>query len=345
MNILITLYSTSWGGAEESVINLAEEISKFNKVILLWVSNYSFPRPLVTQSKVKIVYLRLNPNIYKLLSSWIVVLICLYYRIQIVNLNWRFVREEGLFLRFTRVKSVSTLRAILFDRINCEEFKNTDAIIGVSKATVRQIKKLGYRKPCYTIYNGIPVERLKLFNTKQYSPQKALSMSRLVAWKRVDWSIKAIHLLHSKGMPIKLDIYGDGPENVKLRELIIELGAGKYIFLRGYVNNNSDVLKDYGIFLIPSFKEPFGKTIIENVIRGRVIVGSRSGGIPELLPEYDLLFKYDNFDDYVKKIKKAYNKYDLYAKNISARSNMFRRMYNIQRVAKSYIRVYQKIIG
>lgn len=344
MNILITLYSTSWGGAEESIISLAEEISKNDhKVILLWVSNYSLPKPITTQTGVKIVYLHLIPEIYKIFSGLIVISLCLSNQIKIVNLNWRFVKEEGYFLKFARIKSVATLRAILFDRTNSDEYKNTDAIIGVSKAVVRQIKKLGYRKPCYTIYNGISIEKLKLFDTKLYSPQKILSMSRLVAWKRVDWSVKAVHFLNKKGLPITLDIYGDGPEKMNLSRLILDLGAEKYIRLCGHINNNSHLLKDYGIFLSPSFKEPFGKTIVENVLRGRVIVASRSGGIPELLPKYDLLFKCNSLDDYIQKIQKAYEKHHLYTCDIQKRSESFQQKYNMQRVAKDYINIYQKL--
>ena len=221
MNILITLYSTSWGGAEESVLNLAEEISKNdNNIFLLWVANYDSPRPVVSFPKVKIIYLRLHRKLYGLVASYLVGLLCFYHKIDIANLNWRFVNEEGRLLKLLKIRSVATIRAILFDRNSCDEFKNVDAIIGVSKAVVNQVKALGFQKPCFVVYNGIQIEKLKFFNHKVFLPERIFSMSRLVPWKRVDWSIKAINTLHDRSYPLRFDIYGDGPERNELQKLI-----------------------------------------------------------------------------------------------------------------------------
>jgi len=344
MNTLITLYTTAWGGAEESVLDLAREIAnKGVETTVLWISNYEPHQHLLSGGNFKLICLQLSPKVYSFLAPVLVAYLCIRYRIQIVNLNWRFVKEESRYLKYLRVRTVATVRAILFDKDNCREFDNTDAVIGVSEAVTHRMKEIGYRHPLFTIYNGINVSRLKTFNPSNYHPTLILSMSRLVAWKRIDWTIKAVNKLRRKGIPLILDIYGEGSEWDNLNNLIKSLQASSYIKLRDYIDNNSSKLSKYGIFVIPSFKEPFGRTIVENVLRERVLVGSKSGGIPELLPDYPLLFQYQNFSDYVKKIELAYKNYPQYQRLIQSYKSHFKGKFNMARVADDYIKVYNRL--
>jgi glycosyltransferase involved in cell wall biosynthesis len=344
MNVLITLYTTAWGGAEESVLDLAKEIAaKGINTTVLWVSNYPACQKLMFQKNFRLVRLQISPKWYTYLASFIVAILCLRLKINVVNLNWRFVREESRYLKLLQVKSVATVRAILIDKSNADEFKNTDAIIGVSKAATRRLKKIGYTNPLFTIYNGVKISQLKLFNSIDYDRAKILSMSRLVAWKRIDWTIRAVCELRKKGLPLYLDIYGEGIETDNLSRMIQAAKATEYIKIKGFVGNNDSALSKYGIFVIPSYKEPFGKTIVENVLRKRVLVGSKSGGIPELLPRYPLLFNYMDYHDYVKKIELAYLKYSKYQSLISSYTNYFRKTYDMRRVAEDYIKVYNQL--
>ena len=350
MRVLLTLYSTSLGGAEESILQLAEGLAKRKEqVFVLWVSSCPINLPL--PQGVRIWKLRMPLRIYGILSGLIVSLICLAYKIQLVNLNWRFVDAESRFLRGLGIKSVATVRAILLDRSDISEYRYTDAIIGISQAVIDRVKELGYRKKCYLVYNGIETNKLDFFSNKldffskiKIKRYSLLSMSRLVGWKRVDWSIRAVSRLRNEGIPVELDIYGDGPEEDNLKKLISDLSADSFIKMKGRVDKNDRVLGEYGIYLIPSYAEPFGKTIIENVIRGKVIVGTNYGGIPELLKDYDLLFERDSLDDYIEKIKEALNNYQKYSRQIHTMSEHFLRYFDMDRVAEDYRQIYRSVL-
>ncbi|MBU1088876.1 glycosyltransferase family 4 protein [Patescibacteria group bacterium] len=345
MKILLTLFSTSWGGAEESVLQLVEGLSyRGFKVYLLWVSPYKVKLP--KMAKVKICRLKMVGWLYRLIASFIIPFICWRYKIQLVNLNWRFVTEESRYLFFLKnVKVVATVRAILLDKNNVVEYRFTDAIIGVSMAVIKRIRRLGYQKKCFVIYNGIKVDKLKKFSLMKMNPCFLLSMSRLVRWKRIDWSIRAVYQLRQEGLSVKLDIFGDGPEKENLNELIMELKASKYIKLLGRIEKNDERLANYGIFLLPSYAEPFGKTLVENVIRGKLIVATKSGAVPELLLGYNLLFKRDIFEDYVQKIRLGINNYSKYRKNILKMEPYFKKYYNMARVVENYKEVYKEILS
>ncbi len=338
--VLLTLYSTSWGGAEESILSLARKLKKLNfDIYVLFISKYSVKFDF--DKDIKIFRLKINPSLYKILAPYIVTFLCLKYKIKLVNLNWRFVYEESRFLRFFKIKSIATIRAILIDKNNAGEYKNTDAIIGISQAVIDRIKELGYKKPCYLIYNGIDLENFKLFHNYKKDPYKFFTLSRLVKWKRIDWAVLAAYNLRSEGIQIQLDIYGSGPEEENLKTLINKLKANEYIKIKGWIDKNDVQLSEYGIFLIPSFAEPFGKTVVENVIRGKVIVGTNYGGIPELLPNYKLLFERDDFDDFIIKIKLALKNYSEWEKEIIKRQPWFIKYFNMERVAKEYKKIYE----
>lgn len=347
MRVLLTLYTTAWGGAEESVLDLAGELEKNGvETVVLFVCNYAIDSRLPKNKNLRfhLLRFRIPQKLYSMVAPFLVFAICVRYNIRIVNLNWRFVRQESRFLRLIGVKIIATVRAILLDKEDCSDFQFTDAIIGVSKAVIERIVELGYNRRVFTIYNGIDFRYLKLYPAKYRKANNIISISRLVSWKRIDWSIKAVNDLHRKGLPISLDIYGDGPERDNLAKLINELDASSYIKLKGFIDINDYRLRKYGIFLAPSLKEPFGKTIVENVVRGKVVVGSKSGGIPELLPNYPLLFCHTDYIDYVRKLELAYKHFSEYQKLVDSYKNDFLRRYNIKRVVKDYMKIYNLLV-
>ncbi|GIW66484.1 MAG: hypothetical protein KatS3mg095_0382 [Candidatus Parcubacteria bacterium] len=77
------------------------------------------------------------------------------------------------------------------------------------------------------------------------------------------------------------------------------------------------------------------------MIRGKVIVGTNYGGIPELLPNYKLLFERDDFDDFIIKIKLALKNYSEWEKEIIKRQPWFIKYFNMERVAKEYKKIYE----
>jgi len=91
---------------------------------------------------------------------------------------------------------------------------------------------------------------------------------------------------------------------------------------------------------LPSYIEPFGKVIVEAIIRGNVVVATKSGGIPEILRNYDLLFERDNFEDLVNKMKKAYANFDYYRNlTLKMQKDMIKK-FRMERVAEDYYNLF-----
>ena len=108
-----------------------------------------------------------------------------------------------------------------------------------------------------------PVER------KKYS---LITASRLATEKHVDWLVEAVAKAKKQIPELTLDIYGKGPEEDKLKELIEKHSCQDSIRLCGQ-QNLEEVYKNYEAYISGSTSEGFGLTLMEAVGSGLPIIG------------------------------------------------------------------------
>ncbi len=124
-----------------------------------------------------------------------------------------------------------------------------------------------------------------------------LYFGRLSYEKGIKTLIKAVSLCNN----VKLLIAGDGPLRVELETIANNLTPDKIEFL-GYLNREKlqKVISGAMFVLVPSeCYENFPYSILESFAFGKPVVGSKIGGIPELVKdgETGLLFEPGNVDD------------------------------------------------
>ena len=77
-----------------------------------------------------------------------------------------------------------------------------------------------------------------------------------------------------------------------MQTLAAEKGINKRVTFCGYLSTREQVIEqlDQGdLFVLPSYQEGLPKAMIEAMARGLPCIGSNVGGIPELLPEEDMV--------------------------------------------------------
>lgn len=101
-----------------------------------------------------------------------------------------------------------------------------------------------------------------------------LTVSRLDAYKKIDWVIRGVIEAHGKLPDISLDVYGFGKEKYRqyLKGIVDENEANSYIRFKGY-RNVTDVYKDYEVYLSTSLRETLGLSIMEAVGSGLAVIG------------------------------------------------------------------------
>jgi glycosyltransferase involved in cell wall biosynthesis len=110
---------------------------------------------------------------------------------------------------------------------------------------------------------------------------RVLFVGRLVPAKGVDTLITAV--AHTEA---HLDVHGEGRAESRLKRLARSLGVEDRVVFHGWSNaqNLESAYATATVVAMPSiWPEPFGLVGLEAMMRGRAVLASRTGGIPEWL--------------------------------------------------------------
>ncbi len=120
-------------------------------------------------------------------------------------------------------------------------------------------------------------------------PPVVLYAGNLVPTKGVDTLLGAIRILVGRGIALRLRILGQGPEEGALRRMAQEMGIGDVVEWSPFLPQQAMPM-EYGratVTVLPSRggTEGLGLTLVEALTAGSAVVGTRSGGIPEVVED------------------------------------------------------------
>lgn len=222
-------------------------------------------------------------------------------------------------------------------------YKKIDCIITPSDFIKNQfIKgKLQYKK-IITIHNFvISKSKADIENDKEY----AFFFGRLSIEKGIINLIKAFKKINSG----KLLIAGDGPERKKIELYIKENNLEERIQLLGYLKQNEirKYIQEAKFIVVPSiWYENCPYSILETMEIGKPIIGSRIGGISELIEEKENGFLYDyyNVDELSECMKKLFKNQDLVKKQGLKSRELFEKKYSEKIYYDKIMNIYNTLI-
>jgi len=145
------------------------------------------------------------------------------------------------------------------------------------------------------VYNGIEVDRfapdpearIAWRRSQGIGPDEVVvsTVGRLDPIKRVDTIVHAFGELVKRGVPAQLFVAGAGPLESDLKAISAGLGLADRIHWLGHVENALPLFQASDIFTLASVGEAFGFVLAEAMACGVPCVGSRCGGIPEVVDE------------------------------------------------------------
>lgn len=120
--------------------------------------------------------------------------------------------------------------------------------------------------------------------------------------------IKAISILKKQNILVKYKIVGQGNPD-KLQELIKKCNVEDLVEIVGPLKHDIifSYLDEIDVYIQPSKTEGLPRAVVEALSRACPTIGSRVGGIPELIQE-ELLFNTESVNEIVTKIQKISNK-------------------------------------
>ncbi|MEK6850865.1 MAG: glycosyltransferase family 4 protein [Nanoarchaeota archaeon] len=210
---------------------------------------------------------------------------------------------EGNITRSFIAKIAVKLYDSLIGRATINKF---DKVITISNWELPYLYNIGLEKnKVEYIPNGIPEQ----FFTQKAAKEKniILFFARISPKKKVETLVEAIPYLKNKD--IKIEIVGPREKDYfdKIKHLIKKLRVEKRIIISQpiyYLNKKIEKIDSCKVFVLPSRVEGMPQSLIEALARGKIVIGSDSIAIRDLIKDgkNGFLFEFDNPRDLARKI-------------------------------------------
>jgi len=124
-------------------------------------------------------------------------------------------------------------------------------------------------------------------------PLRLISVGSLAHWQKgADVLTKAVAACVRNSVDVELSFVGDGKHRSELEARVAAAGLRSKIRLLGQVSDRGslrDQLARADLFVLPSRQEGLPRALIEAMAQGLPCIGTKVGGIPELLGAEDLV--------------------------------------------------------
>jgi glycosyltransferase involved in cell wall biosynthesis len=178
-------------------------------------------------------------------------------------------------------------------------------VIAIS-AHVEQALGLRSRKvPVSVVHNPVDLERFDPATVDRAAMRTVLGadgdapllglIAQITPWKGQDDAIRMLAALKTRQPGARLLLVGEpkfvGKDvrfdnmayNTRLAELVNSLGLADSVDFLGEREDVPEVLSALDLLLVPSWQEPFGRTVIEGMAMGRAVMATDVGGPAEVI--------------------------------------------------------------
>ncbi|MBI5222046.1 MAG: glycosyltransferase family 4 protein [Candidatus Magasanikbacteria bacterium] len=120
------------------------------------------------------------------------------------------------------------------------------------------------------------------------------TIANLYKTKGLDVLIETVNLLKrdssaslrsARNDSVRFVVIGEGPERENLESRIMNYELGDTIFLTGTIDNASQYLPAFDLFVLPSRKEGLPYTLLEAMAQGTPIIATNTGGVSSLIKD------------------------------------------------------------
>jgi len=240
--------------------------------------------------------------------------------------------EHGV---FNKRKNIFFLR--LTDRW---VYNSMHKIIGISDEVIDSlIKQHCNPSSLIKIHNGIILDKY-LIRPKEFFNYKIGMAGRLEFPKDQETIIKALKYLPKH---IQLYLAGSGSMHAKLNQIAISNEVADRVHFLGFINDMPHFFESIDIHIFSSKNEGFGLAVAESMAMGIPTIVSNIPALKEVVGDSSLIFETGNDLHLAKIIHELYLDKFKY-KEISTKSILQAKQFDITKTADSYFNTYQSLM-
>jgi glycosyltransferase involved in cell wall biosynthesis len=307
--ILHFIYSLGRGGAETMLVRTLHELKEYNNIVVTIKDENDFGTEL-----------KCDQHICLHLEKMAAFPLAIFKIKKIIKENNVYIVHSHLFWptvisRIAVPKSIpliTTIHAFIAASIEYKTWyiRNLDRvtyklrksiIVAVAKGAQNEYFSFLHLKAhkTYVLYTFVDMERYAQKNIAvETGAFKLISVGALRLQKNQSYLIKAMSLI--KDADVELHIYGGGPLESHLQQLINQTGAK--VFLKGVVKNIEEILPLYNGFVMSSTFEGFSLAVLEAMAVKTPVLLSDIDSFKEQCEYTALYFRLEDEQDFVKKI-------------------------------------------
>ena len=176
-----------------------------------------------------------------------------------------------------------------FHRVTRFAMQVSDAVTAVSEfLRQRTIEEFSLERDVDVIYNFVDTEAGRVDASDGRSVWAAggekivVHASNFRPVKRVSDVVRVFELVR-RAVPAKLLLVGEGPERLFVQQLVKELKISDHVHFLGEQDNLHSIFSCADLLLLPSETESFGLVALEAMSCQVPVVGTRVGGLPEVV--------------------------------------------------------------
>ena len=240
-------------------------------------------------------------------------------------------------------------------------FRLSGCAVALTEEVGQVLREKGYKNQVFIVPHGIelksfyPSKRTLAIKEKLGLNSPVVGyIGRLAEEKGIIDLVQSLSILSRKGVKLQALIVGGGPCEKKLKQTADNLGLNGLVRIIPAVPHN-EICKYYNcidILVVPShttksWKEQFGRVLIEAMACGIPVIGSSSGEIPNVIRKTGggLIFQERNIKDLAAKICELL-KDERKRKELGKRGHeKVIELYSYEVVAKQFYEVYRQLLS
>ncbi|MCA0935140.1 glycosyltransferase family 4 protein [Vibrio alginolyticus] len=226
-------------------------------------------------------------------------------------------------------------------------YSKASAVVGLSTEIVQKITDAYPETTTYKIPSSpvkYPVDKDKLQAIRNRFADKFLVIhgANMLKHKGFDISISAARILETSGLPIHLCLLGDGPERQALE---LQSKGLSNVSFEGKQKNMGDWFEAADLQIHPSYTEGLGSVILEGMGAGLPVIGTNTGGIPDIIETESTGILIESGDanalaDAITRVASDASLRELFIRNGQEKLKTF----DINYTANQYAAVYEKAL-
>jgi glycosyltransferase involved in cell wall biosynthesis len=170
-----------------------------------------------------------------------------------------------------------------------------------------------------------------------------LSVARLVRQKGLDVAVDALPTIRERHPDAVLVVLGEGPERAGLEEQARRRGVSEALRLPGRAGDVAAWLQRADVLVHPARWEGFGLAVLEAMVAGLPVVGSRVSSLPELVADgrTGVLVPPDDSDALAAAVSELLDDPDLARQLGEAGRERASKEFSVERMAERTLDVYR----